>query len=286
MPDMHAELSPEDIQTVLSTVDIPSCPKIVMDTMREIQKDDPNVLELARLITADAGMSAAAFKLANSSAYSRGNPVSSVKSAIDRLGLKNLGCVVVASALRKSYEGVPAHWMDQFWQRAMQVAQIAYAIARRQYGISPDAAFTYALFHNAAIPLMVRRFPNYLDMLEAQSAQNALLIDAESSLYPCTHPVVGFLLAKSWGLPVSIGQAIRFHHDPEAYELPDKLLPGGAIYFTAITQIAEHLHAELRDERDLEVGPDLYARACAYLGLSDEDVDVLTEVTRAILEET
>jgi HD-like signal output (HDOD) protein len=30
---------------------------------------------------------------------------------------------------------------------------------KRQYGISPDAAYTYALFHDAGVPMMMRRFP-------------------------------------------------------------------------------------------------------------------------------
>lgn len=275
MPTHQIELSHEDIQTVMSNIEIPSCPKIVTDTMKEAQKDEPDMIYLASLITSDAGMSAAAIKLANSTAFGGGGKaVSSVKKAIERLGIKNLVCVVIATALRDAFVGVQdANWLDAFWKDALLKATATHAIARKLYGISPDAAFTYALFHNAAIPLMVKRFPNYLGMLAECKQNSQLLILSEANLYPCTHPVVGSLLINRWGLPPILGHAIRFHHEADAYELSDRTLPGGALSFIATTQIAEKICAELQGEPDLEVGDQLFEKACAYLGLGTEDID-------------
>lgn len=284
MPKSAQEISLDDIQKVMATIEIPSCPKIVTDTMQEAQKDDPDISVIARMIVADAGMSAAALKLANSAAFNRGNPVNSVRTAIERLGTKNIVCVVVASALRNTFVGIPEAWLDRFWRDTILTATVTYAIARRQYGISPDAAFTYALFHDAAIPLMARRFPNYLGMLDDCIKQQHLLIEAEEDLYPCTHPVVGSLLVKNWGLPPILGKAIRFHHDPEAYNLPDRTLPGGAISFIAITQVAEHICADASGDVDLEVGAPLFAQACDYLGLDADDLDELHQLAKATLE--
>ena len=278
------ELSHEHVQKVMSTIDIPACPAILTDAMKEAQKDEPDLGRLAKLIGNDAGMSAAALKLANSPLYGSGTKISSVRQAVDRLGTKNIVCVVVAVALRGSISGVPAAWLEQFWKRTTLVAVIASLVARRQFGISPDAAYTYALFHDAAIPMMVRRFPNYMEVLELSQREGRMLAAVEEEYFPCTHPIIGSLLVRNWGLPPILGQAIRFHHEDDAYELPDRTLPGGALALIAVTQVSERLLAETLQDDDIEVGGELFDKALAYLGISENDLDELRQRVTAVTE--
>lgn len=283
--DKTYELSHDDLNKVMASVDIPVCPGVLTEAMSEAQKDEPDIRRLADIITADPGMSAAALKLANSPLYGGGRLVSSVRNAVERLGTKNIVCVVVASALRASITGLPAAWLEQFWRRTSMMALAASLIARRLYGISPDAAYTYTLFHDAAIPLMMKRFPNYGDVLEKCEREGMLLEQAEAQFFPCTHPIVGSLLVRNWGLPPILGQAIRFHHEPDAYDLPDRTLPGGALSFIAVTQVAEHLLAEIQEGEDLEVGSALFERAIDYLGISPDDLDRLRQQVNAAIED-
>ncbi len=270
-----AKLSFDDLQKVMATVDIPACPAAVTSAMAEAQKDEPDLPRLAELISNDPAMSAAALKLANSPLYRSGSSISGVRQAVDRLGTKNVVCIVVSVALRASVSGLPAAWVEQFWKRNTQLALAAAMIARRQYGISPDAAYTYTLFHDAAIPLMMKRFPNYGKVIEDALSSGKSLVEAEGEYFPCTHPIVGSLLVRNWGLPSILGQAIRFHHEPDVYEISDKSLPGGALSFIAVTQVAEHLAHEIMGENDHEVGSALYQKALAHLGISQEELDDL-----------
>ena len=275
------ELSHDDLQKVMSTVDIPTCPTMLSDAMKEAQKDEPELKRLADIIASDAGMSAAALKLANSPLFGSSR-IAGVRKALERLGTRNTVCVIVASALRNSISGLPAAWLEQFWKRTMLLAMSASLIARRLYGISPDAAYTYALFHDAAVPLMMRRFPEYADVLAKCRQEGLMLNDAEADYFPCTHPIIGSLLTRNWGLPSLLGQAIRFHHEKDAYDLPDRTLPGGALSLIAVTQVAEHLLGEVLDD-DIEVGQYLFERALDFLGISGDDLDDLrSRVTLAI----
>ncbi len=283
--EKNYELSPDDVQKVMSSIEIPACPAIVTDAMREAQKDEPDLRRLADIVTNDAGLSAAALKLANSPLYGASTRLSSVRQAVERLGTRNIASVIVAVALRTSVSGLPAVWLEQFWKRTTLMAMIASLIARRQYGISPDAVYTYSLFHDAAIPLMMKRFPNYAEIQEQCRRDGLLLADAEENYFPCTHPIIGSLLVRNWGLPPLVGQAIRFHHEADAYDLPDRTLPGGALSLIAVTQIAEHLLAELLDDGDLEVGDVLFGKALQYLGIADNDLDDLrNRVADAVAE--
>ena len=267
----------------MRSIDIPTCPGMVTDAMREAQKDEPDLNRLADIIGSDAGMSAAALKLANSPLFGASNRVPSVRKAVERLGIQNVVCVVVASALRASITGLPAAWIEQFWKRTMQLAMASSVVARRQYGISADAAYTYALFHNAAIPLMMRRFPNYADILESCRSEGKALNDAEEQYFPCTHPIIGSLLVRNWGLPLLLGQAIRFHHEKDVYDLPDRSLPGGALSLIAVTQVAEYLLDEIMGDNS-EVDTNLLERAVAFLGISNDDLDELRHRVASTVE--
>ena len=285
MSENNHEISPEDLAKVMSTIDIPACPSVVIDAMQEAQRDEPDLNRLAGIISTDAGMSAAALKLANSPLYGASSRVTSVRKAVERLGTKNVVCVVVAVALRASMSGLPAAWLENFWKRTTLLAIISSLVARRLYGISPDAAYTYSLFHDAAIPLMMRRFPNYGEVLEKCRNEGLMLVQAEGDMFPCTHPIIGSLLVRNWGLPPILGQAIRFHHEDDAYDLPDRTLPGGAVSLIAVTQVSEHLLSEILDDCDLEVGAQLFAKALDYLGVSESDLDDLrSRVAEAVSE--
>lgn len=279
------ELSHEDLHQVVSTIDIPTCPAVVTEAMMEAQKDEPDLKHLAKIMANDAGMSAAALKLANSPLYRANGAVTSLRQAVERLGTKNVVCVVVSVALRASVSGLPSTWLEQFWKRSTLLALVAALVARRQYGISPDAAYTYTLFHDAAIPLMKKRFANYDQVLAKCQNEGKLLVEAEGEFFPCTHPIIGSLLVRNWGLPPILGQAIRFHHEPDAYDLPDRTLPGGALSFIAVTQVAEHLLAEVLGGTDLEVGQALYARALDYLGIGEGELDELLSLVTVAIED-
>lgn len=285
MSENNYEISQEDLAKVMSTIDIPACPSVVIDAMQEAQRDEPDLNRLASIISTDAGMSAAALKLANSPLYGASSRITGVRQAVERLGTKNIVCVVVAVALRASMSGLPAAWLENFWKRTTLLAIVSSLVARRLYGISPDAAYTYSLFHDAAIPLMMRRFPNYGEVLEKCRSEGLMLVQAEGDLFPCTHPIIGSLLVRNWGLPPILGQAIRFHHEEDAYDLPDRTLPGGAVSLIAVTQISEHLLAEILDDCNLEVGVHLFAKALDYLGVSEGDLDDLrSRVAEAVSE--
>ena len=57
---------------------------------------------------------------------------------------------------------------------------------------------------------MMKRFDDYGAVLAAVRKERRLLIEAEQSYFPCTHPIVGSLMVRNWGLPATVGLAIRF----------------------------------------------------------------------------
>jgi len=267
------ELTSDEIEKVFATIDIPPCPAIVIDAMREAQKDVPDMVRLAKAISADVGMAAMTIKLANSPLFRAGTAITNVRRALERLGTINVVCVVVAAALRETLKGPSAAFLDTYWAKTSAVALGSGMIASRQYGISADAAYTYALFHDAGIPLMLRRYQEYEKVLMLCRATGSLLVDAEADYFPCTHPVIGSLLVRNWGLPAPLINAIRLHHERDVYDLRDTTLPGNSLSLIATTHIAERLIGQILGEKEYEVGQALFDRAVVHLGLSSEDLE-------------
>lgn len=272
------DLSNDELQQTLTSIEIPACPAVVMQVMAEAQKDAPDINVLSKIIVGDVGMSAFAIKLANSTLFRRGDATNSVPQAISRLGTRNIVCIVVAVALRNTMSGdIPADVLDRFWNRAAAVAQAASLVARKIRGVAPDLVYTYALFHNAAMPVMMRRFKDYQRTLAEVERNGTWLVDVENELYRCSHAVVGAMLARNWGLSSMIGSAIRFHHDPEVYDPGKPFLDDQALGLIAVTHVAERTLLDLAHEVDIEVG-DLYPQAVRYLGLTEDDLHDLRDL--------
>lgn len=281
--DLH-ELSFDEIHHALASIDIPSCPALVTQVMTEAQKDAPDLVTIAKLISADIGMAAFTIKLANSPFFRRGDVTNSVAQAIARLGTRNIVCVVVAAALRSSMSaGLSAEFLEKFWSRAGSVATAAGSIARRLRGISPDSAYTYALFHDAAIPVMMKRFADYSATLNEAMRESLLLTQLESERYHCTHANVGGLLAHNWLLPQNIVKAIRQHHDDDVYNTELNIVSDDVRSLIATVHVAERLTADILNEPDTEIGT-FFEQACLYLGLDKDDLQDLKDDLTDIIQ--
>lgn len=282
--DAAPYLSHEDVHQVIKTVDIPSCPGVLGQVMAEAQRDEPDLQKLSRIITSDVGLTALSLRFANSSLFRRGDRITSVRGAIAHLGTMNVVCILAAAALREALRGPSPAFLHEFWSRTSALATGAGLLARRHHGVPVDAAFMYAMFHDAGMPLMLCRYPDYADKLAACRRDGRMFIDTENAYYPCTHPIIGALLVRHWGIDESLIAAIRLHHDVVAYDLPETELPSRSLTLMALTQVAEALLSSVLGEPDLEVGDALLARAAAHLGIGQADMDVLREdIERALV---
>lgn len=270
-------LSHEELEAVMASIEIPPCPASVTQVMAEAQKDAPDMAALTRIIASDVGMSAFAMKLANSPLYRRGEAANSVPKAVARLGINNIVCVVVATALRQSLSGdLPADLLESFWDKAGATAMASGMAARKLRGIKPDIAYTYGLFHDAAVPVMMRRFPDYATVMTEAFQNGTSLVAEKNRRFHCTHALVGGLLARNWGLSGTVANAIRHHHDPGLYGPGKSFLDDASLALVSVTHVAEHLLGELRGEEEPDVSI-LFPEAVAYLGLADDELQDIRE---------
>lgn len=276
-----SHLSTAEAEKLIASVAIPPRPTVVAAVMEEQRSTDPNLGRIAQLIAADVGLSAAMIKTVNSPFYGLRQKVTDIHRAVSMLGMKNVVALVTSLSLRNA---VPAQGLDRFWDSAARTALLAAYLAKHLGCTAKEDAHLYGLFHNAGIPLMLRRFENYKEtlMLANQETQRAFT-DVEDARHGTNHAAVGRLLATSWQLPKPMREAIALHHDLGVYQ---SNLPVESLNLIAIGHLAAHIesgHSRLSGDTEWDK---LGAATLAHLMLGEEQLDEITRDAREMLEES
>lgn|SRR5574340_401278 len=209
---MHAELNKNVGEQVLNGIHLPPCPAALVAAIKEVRSPDADLGKIARLVGQDVGLSAPMLKLANSPYFGLRNKASSIQQAVVVLGLRNTVNLLSNVALRANVvRNLPG--MDEFWDRSSMTALAASRIAAQIPGVSRDDAYNVGLFHDCGVPVMMQKFPDYLEKIGEQPRISGNVCEMEDNCYSTTHAAVGNLLARNWLLPPNMCRAILCHHD-------------------------------------------------------------------------
>lgn len=209
------QLNHREAEALLSSIQIPPQPEIVVVLMSESRSDSPDLDKIIKLISKDAGIAAAVLKSVNSPYFGFSRKMSTVQEAVMALGMKNISALVMGLALRNS---MPVKGMEQYWEGINRSAQYAAKLARHLGLGNADEVQMYVLFHDSAMPLLLQRFPAYLATMKQIPEWSWVQVpESEDARHNTNHVAVGSLLARNWGLSETVREAIQWHHDPSAF---------------------------------------------------------------------
>ena len=252
-------------------IGIPPCPAILDRFTKEMRCENPDFNRLASIIGTDVGISAGLIKTANSSFFGMRQRMRSVNDALTMLGLKTASRAVAGIILRNTFPHVQN--LERFWDSSARIARLSGWLA--QYinisGLRADDAYTFGLFRDCGIPVLLGRFKNYENLLVSANHDSVRsFTEIEESRLPTNHAIVGCKLAQSWWLPEEISLAIRHHHDLAVLESAS--LPLLSRRLVATSQLAEHI---LQNQRDLSKTMEWPKLGSACLKILDLDEDQL-----------
>jgi len=198
--------------------------KGLSSTITEVQKlsRSPNSTaeQIARTIKRDQAIALKILKLANSSAYARGEPADSVEKAVVRIGTDAIGQAVLNLGVVEEFGDSGDEDILEprlFWEHAIATGLIAAAITRQTEIMPPDSAFTLGLLHD--VGRMV-----YLDLLGdkyRQTMQTARQIGAplervETRMLLVNHADAMDRILRAWQFPADlIDPIVLHHHEPD-----------------------------------------------------------------------
>lgn len=273
------------LESSLRDIGIPPRP-VILDRIRsEMLKDEPNFNRLAHVITTDVSLSASLIKTANSPYFGNRSRVRSVREALMILGLDVSSRAIAGIILRKIFPKSPQ--LERFWDASARIARLSGWLAQRvtQNKLRSDDAYTFGLFRDCGIPILLARFPGYDGVLaEANQETNLSFTAVEEARMPTNHTMVGCLLAQSWWLPEEICLAIRHHHDASVIETHSITPPLSSRYQIAVAQFAEYLVQQYSGLSHTQEWPKLGPACLHLLNIDDAELENIKAEAIPIIE--
>ncbi len=278
---MDHTLSPEDVRKVLQGISIPPQPQILVDLQMEQIMPNPDLRRISQLISQDPGLAGSVLKIVNSSAFGLRNHISSIPQAVQLLGLSTLINVLNGISIKSEMSDDTIVQLGRFWDTAIDIARVCTCLAGQLGLRNPDEGYALGLFHNCGIPLLMRRFDHYLEVVEASyRAHEHRIIDVENQHLNTNHAVVGYYVARSWHLPTHLGEIIAEHHNVESIFIADEPYPHDKKRLLAVLKIAEHFCGNHRllgqQEQDYE-WERIELPLLSYMGLSQDQLENLRD---------
>jgi HD-like signal output (HDOD) protein len=272
----------------LRNIGIPPRPVILERIDREIAKDDPDFNYLAELIGSDVALAASLIKVANSPYYGFGKKVRSIQEAMLVLGLKVTTRTVAGLALQTIFKRIPS--LERFWDASACVARVSGWLVQRlsvKHGVRAEDAYTFGLFRDCGIPVLMMPFPEYRDILQQANDEAKLPFTAvEDVALSINHAIIGAELAEGWLLPEEIYRAIRHHHDLAALQTnPSSAVEMATRHLIAIAQLAEYLIQQHTDQNHTREWSKLGSACLAVLDLDEDALCALTAESGAAVHD-
>jgi HD-like signal output (HDOD) protein len=180
----------------------------------------------------------------NSPFYALTRQASTLDQAISLIGLRQIGTLVTGFALRQALRGDAAN-LTRFWDVSTKRSYALSRLARGLRGVEIDVAQSFGLFCDVGIPLLMQRFADYgATLRDANQSRSQSFTAVEQAAHRADHAMIGALMARSWGLPSLVCDAIRAHHDYGVFQdarVPDavqRLIAMGLLAEVAIQRFA------------------------------------------------
>lgn len=202
--------------TVSGLGQLPSAPTVYMKLLQTLDRPDTSVEDIAEIIEADVAISAKLLQLVNSALFRTSREIATVNLAASYLGLTVVKNLVLSTEVFSFFETKPE--MKRFSVEELQAHSSLTAKIAGELNLPNDireTAMVASLLHDVGKLVLAWKMPERLSRLTAKATeQNRPLYQIEEELWGITHAEVGAYLLGLWGLPISITEAVAYHHSP------------------------------------------------------------------------
>lgn len=199
---------------------LPSLPQVLVQILDVIHSDNTDYQAIAKIIRHDAGIATRLMSVANSSYYNRsqGKNCDSIERALLFLGTDTVKTITITASIKQffgNFNQQHSQFLQTFWRRSLISANCAQVLATLTGYNAPDEAYLCGLLADVGqLVLLTNNEQQYLDILQTANDDRQLLA-AEQQLLKCDHCQTGADLVDSWEIEGFLGDAVRYHHEPD-----------------------------------------------------------------------
>lgn len=212
-------LTPESL--VNKSLDLVSPPNTYIQLDNLIQDPDSTIEEVSTVINTDPALAARLLKIVNSPFYGFPSQINTISRAITVIGTRELTHLVLATSVMNSFSGIPSSLinMTEFWRHSLACAITAKLTAKACGQGATERFFIAGLLHNIGSLVIYQTVPELArEALNSAEFGHEVLCDAEKRVIGFDHTEAGLALVNAWRLPPSLGEVVRYHHQPDLAE--------------------------------------------------------------------
>jgi diguanylate cyclase (GGDEF)-like protein len=199
-------------ETLAKCADLPSMPAVAINILDLCQRDEPDIAEIAKLISSDPALSAKILRLTNSPMYGLKCEVRTVSHAICLLGLSAVRPLALSFSLVKGLQDRDKKTLTWFWRRSLLSAVAARELSTATGFRLAEDVFMGALLQDIGILALRQIGGMEYTTLARAGTPHTVLAEGEQALFGEDHAGLGAWLARRWKLPLTLCMAIEYSH--------------------------------------------------------------------------
>jgi len=199
---------------------LPTLPVLVLQVQRALANDRSGPRDIAHLIERDPVLAARVLRLANSAAFSRGDPITTIGAAVGRLGMNHVRSLCLAVGVVRAF-GNSYRRLDhqRYWQHSVAVGMVAERLthmSKRYAQVDGEEAYVAGLLHDVGLLVCDQFFPAEFAAIEEETDRESIgRWRVETTRLGLDHGDIGGQVLSRWQLPAGVMEAVAAHHHPE-----------------------------------------------------------------------
>lgn len=259
-------------------VNLPVFNPNAMRVQQELIRTDPNMHVIEKLIVRDQALASEVLKLANSAYYRGLVEVKTVKAAIIRLGMREIGRVVLIAASKTQFrigDKELRYLMQKLWQHSAGNGIAANWLAKKcNYEELGGQAFFAGLLHDIG-KLFLITVIEQAKLRKTGKITRAQLMEVIDTL----HTAEGYALMKKWNMPDQYAEIVRDHHEPEI-DPKDTLL----VIIRLADMVCHKLGIGLKSDPDINLAATPEAHILELTEVELAELEIMLEDSKALVK--
>jgi HD-like signal output (HDOD) protein len=211
-------------QAFLSLARVPALSPTAAQLLGRLARRNCEVRELAMLIERDPLLSVQILTIANSAAFGRSQPISSIQHAIMMIGIGTIRKFALARSISNLFgkrKIAPSFSVTRFNLHSVATGMFMELLAELVPLEDAEDAFLAGLFHDVGKLVIAVAMPEeYETILTASAVTCETILESERRMLRTDHAELSALAVDYWGLGEPIRAAAAHHHEPEQAPAP------------------------------------------------------------------
>lgn len=179
---------------------LPTLPNVAINIRKVLAEDGgASATKITEIIASDMATASQLIQVANSPLYLTGNPVNSLKAAVQRLGNKITSQLVNSFVIKQLYatgSDFQQKYLIRIYEDSTNIAAMCRAFAMFAPHLDPEEAMLAGLTHQIGkLPIL-----KYYDLLSPDAYDKAVL----DYVLEQVHPTLGQHLLRTWNFPAEL----------------------------------------------------------------------------------